>query len=65
MNLEWSDLAVAVGLSLAFEGILLFLSPAAVRRAIATVTAIDDRTLRIVGAVSMLGGLLMIRLVRS
>ncbi|MEX1995112.1 MAG: DUF2065 domain-containing protein [Steroidobacteraceae bacterium] len=65
MSIAWPDLAAALGLLLIVEGILPFLNPAGIRRALAAVAAMDDRALRIAGAVSMLGGLLLLWFVRS
>jgi hypothetical protein len=65
MNIAWPDFAAALGLLLVIEGLLPFLNPAGIRRAIATVSAQSDRTLRIVGAASMFAGLAVIWLVRS
>jgi len=65
MNIAWPDLAAALGLLLVVEGILPFLSPGSARRALERISASDDRTLRVAGAVSMFGGLLLLWLVRS
>jgi uncharacterized protein len=65
MNIAWPDLAAALGLLLVIEGILPFLSPGSARRALERIATSDDRTLRVAGAVSMLGGLLLLWLVRS
>jgi hypothetical protein len=65
MNIAWPDFAAALGLLLVIEGLLPFLNPAGIRRAIAAVSAQSDRTLRIVGAASMFAGLAVIWLVRS
>jgi len=65
MGIAWPDLAAALGLLLIIEGIFPFLNPSGIRRALAKIAAMDDRVLRITGAVSMLGGLLILWLVRS
>jgi uncharacterized protein YjeT (DUF2065 family) len=65
MNIAWPDLAAALGLLLVIEGILPFLNPGAVRRTLARVSTMDDATFRVAGAVSMLGGILLLWLVRS
>ncbi len=65
MNIAWPDLAAALGLLLVIEGILPFISPGGIKRALARFAATDDMTLRIAGALSMLGGLLLLWLVRS
>ncbi len=65
MSIAWPDLAAALGLLLVLEGIFPFLNPGGIKRALAKFTTIDDMTLRVAGAVSMLGGLLLLWLVRS
>ncbi len=60
----WSDLLAAVSLMLVFEGMLPFLSPEAMRRAMRLMLAMDDRSLRITGLVSMLSGVLLLYLAR-
>jgi len=65
MNIAWPDLAAALGLLLVIEGVLPFLNPAGVRRAFARIAAMDDASLRIAGAASMLGGVVLLWWVRS
>jgi hypothetical protein len=65
MSIAWPDLAAALGLLLVIEGVLPFLSPGAVRRMLARFDTMDDRAFRIAGAASMLGGLLVLWLVRG
>ena len=65
MDIAWPDLAAALGLLLVIEGVLPFLSPGAIRRTLARVSTMDDATFRVAGAVSMLGGILILWLARS
>ncbi|MGH8251212.1 MAG: DUF2065 domain-containing protein [Steroidobacteraceae bacterium] len=65
MTIAWPELAAALGLLLVIEGVLPFLSPVSMKRALAKFSALDDATLRIAGAVSMLAGLLLLWLVRA
>jgi uncharacterized protein YjeT (DUF2065 family) len=65
MSLDWSDLLAAFGLCLIIEGILPFLNPNGVRRAFAMLLTVDNRVLRIIGAITMALGLALIYLVRS
>jgi len=65
MSIAWPDFAAALGLLLIVEGILPFLNPAGIRRALSTIAALDDRVLRVTGAACMLAGLLILWLVRS
>jgi len=60
----WDDLLAALALVLVIEGIIPFVSPAAMRRMLETVSQIDDRMLRITGLVSMASGVVLLYLVR-
>jgi uncharacterized protein YjeT (DUF2065 family) len=64
MELNWGDLLAALALVLVIEGIVPFVSPQALRRMLATVAQLDDRSLRITGLVSMIFGVVMLYLVR-
>ena len=55
-----AELLTALALVLVLEGILPFLSPRALREALARLAEIDDRTLRIIGLASMLAGVLIL-----
>jgi len=59
----WHELWIAVALMLVIEGIVPFLSPDTVRRMIATMTQMDDRSMRMAGLLSMLAGLGLLYLV--
>jgi uncharacterized protein YjeT (DUF2065 family) len=63
--MNWSDLLAACALYLVLEGILPFLSPAAMKRVLASFAGCSDRQLRLGGLASMLGGMLVLYLVRS
>ena len=65
MRVAWPDLAAAIGLLLVIEGIMPFLSPRAIRRALERMLAMDDGTIRIAGAASMVAGILVLWLARS
>ncbi len=65
MNIAWPDLAAALGLLLVVEGILPFVNPRGIKRVFATIATMEDAALRIAGAASMLGGVLLLWLVRS
>ncbi len=64
MGMNFSDLTAALGLFFIFEGIAPFLNPTAVRRALAHLSELRDRELRIAGLGSMLVGLVILFLVR-
>lgn len=59
------DLLAAVALLLVIEGIVPFLKPDALRRALALMGQMDNRTMRISGLVSMLSGLALLYWVKS
>ena len=59
----WNELWIAVALMLVLEGIVPFLSPDTVRRMIATMTQMDNRSMRMAGLLSMLAGLGLLYLV--
>ena len=58
------DLLSAVALLMVLEGILPFLSPAAMRRVMRQVAESSDGSLRLTGLLSMLAGLAILYLVR-
>jgi uncharacterized protein YjeT (DUF2065 family) len=55
----WERLGDALALLLVIEGVLPFLNPAGMRRTLATVAQLDDRSLRLAGLTSMLAGVLL------
>lgn len=59
-----ADLFAAFALMLVFEGIMPFLDPARFRRTLLTVAGQDDRSLRVVGLLSMLAGVALLYTVR-
>ncbi|MCG6865560.1 MAG: DUF2065 domain-containing protein [Thiogranum sp.] len=60
----WTELGAALALMLVLEGILPFLSPDSVRRLLAAMSEVDNRSMRISGLVSMLAGVGLLYLVR-
>jgi len=65
MNIDWSDFAAALGLLLVIEGMLPFLNPRSVKRAMAAFSSASDTVLRIAGLASMAAGLGLLWLVRG
>ncbi len=65
MALAWPDLAAAFALYLVLEGILPFLNPAGLRRAMAAFVTMSDSQLRMAGLLSMSAGVLLLWWVRS
>lgn len=64
MVVIWGDFLAALALVLVIEGIIPFINPGSLRRMLATVSQLDDRSLRIAGLVSMILGLVMLYIVR-
>ncbi|QKQ26248.1 DUF2065 domain-containing protein [Candidatus Reidiella endopervernicosa] len=62
--IDWNNLWVATALMLIIEGLLPFLSPDGLRRALITMVQMSDRALRITGLVSMIIGVALLYLVR-
>ena len=65
MNIAWPDLVAALGLLLVLEGVLPFLNPGGIRRALERLAAMDDGVLRVAGAASMAAGVVVLWLARS
>ncbi len=59
----WHDILVALALVLVIEGILPFLNPAGWRDMMLSAAKMEDRSLRIVGLVSMVLGVVVLYLV--
>ena len=60
----WHDLLVALCLVLVIEGIVPFLYPRRWREMVMLLAEVDDRTMRIVGLMSMLLGTGLLYLIR-
>ena len=61
----WEYVLTAIALILVMEGILPFLSPQQMRRMLIRIVQQNDRTLRIVGFVTMVSGAILMYLVQS
>ena len=61
----WSDLLAACALYLVLEGIMPFLNPQAMKRAMQVFSSLEDRQLRVAGLVSMTVGALLLYWVRA
>lgn len=59
----WNDLIVAVALMFVIEGIWPFLGPRGVRRALRIIAEQDDRSIRSLGLISMVVGVVLLYLV--
>jgi uncharacterized protein len=60
----WRDVAGAVALMLVIEGILPFINPMAMRRALLMLAGLDDHALRFAGLTSMLAGVVVLYLIK-
>ncbi len=60
----WSDLLAAIALLLVIEGIMPFINPGALRRALIMIAQMNDNTLRFTGLTSMILGILLLNLIR-
>lgn len=60
----WQDLFAALALMLVFEGILPFLNPGRFRNMLKLLDQMDDSTVRRIGFVSMMAGVLLLVTVR-
>jgi uncharacterized protein YjeT (DUF2065 family) len=63
--MHWQDLWAAFALYLVLEGLVPFANPGGMRRTLAMLSNLDDRTLRIFGLLSMIAGALLLYVVRS
>lgn len=52
----WQELAIGFSLMLVIEGIIPFLYPQRWKNMVQTLARIDDRTMRMMGLISMLAG---------
>jgi uncharacterized protein YjeT (DUF2065 family) len=61
----WNDLLSALALILVIEGVMPFLSPGTLRRSMQQLAQLPDRVLRVIGLSSMVGGVLLLYIVRQ
>ena len=63
--MHWNDLWAAFALYLVIEGLMPFANPAAMKRALAQLSQLDERALRVVGLLSMIAGAALLYFVRG
>jgi uncharacterized protein YjeT (DUF2065 family) len=63
--MAWTDVLTALCLVLVIEGLLPFLAPARWKEAMRQVAGVPDGSLRAIGLVSMILGVVLLYLVRS
>ncbi len=62
--IAWNDLLSALALVLVIEGIMPFISPKGWRETMLQASQLQDKTLRVVGFVSMLVGAILLYIMR-
>ena len=65
MQIDWNDLATAFALYLVIEGMMPFLNPRGMRRAMELFSRLEDSQLRVAGLAAMLAGVVLLWVVRS
>ena len=63
--MNWSDLLSGLALYLVIEGIMPFMNPPALRRAMTAFIQLSDTQLRVAGLVSMMLGVVLLYFVRG
>lgn len=63
--MNWGDLSAALALVLVIEGILPFLNPTGYKKTMMQISSLPENTLRMIGFGSMIGGLILLYLVRG
>ncbi len=63
MSLDVSALLSALALVMVIEGILPFAAPSYWRRMLFTVAQFEDRSLRLIGAASIVAGLVLLQII--
>lgn len=61
----WTEILTALALVFVIEGMLPFISPAKYRQMVAEVTRLSDSSIRNVGLIVMIAGLLLLFVVRG
>ena len=63
--MDWNDLWAACAIYLVLEGLVPFANPGGMKRALAQLSQLDERVLRVAGLLSMVAGALLLYLVRG
>lgn len=61
--MDWTELVRALGLVMVIEGLMPFAAPTQWRRMLLTLAQAEGRSLRLIGLLSMFGGVLLLNLV--
>lgn len=62
--MNWQDLGAALALVLVIEGIMPFVNPGGLKRALQVIAEMNDSTLRFAGLTSMILGVILLTLIR-
>lgn len=60
--MDWNELLRALALVMVIEGLMPFVAPARWRQMMLSVMQLDSRHIRIIGLLSMLGGVILLNL---
>jgi hypothetical protein len=63
--MHWNDLWAAFALYLVLEGLMPFANPGGMKRALAQLSQLDERVLRVAGFLSMVAGAMLLYFVRG
>ena len=63
--MDWNDLWAACALYLVLEGLMPVANPGGMKRALAQLSQLDERVLRIAGFLSMVAGAVLLYVVRG
>ncbi len=63
--MQWNDLWAAFALYLVLEGLMPFANPGGMKSALARLSQLDERTLRVAGFLSMVAGAVLLYFVRG
>lgn len=61
--MDWTELVRVLGLVMVIEGLMPFAAPTQWRRMLLTLAQMEGRSLRLIGFMSMFGGVLLLNLV--
>lgn len=64
MQIDWNDLGTAFALYLVIEGLMPFLNPRGMRRAMEMFAQLSDAQLRVAGLAAMIAGVVLLWAVR-
>jgi len=60
----WKELFIAFALLLVIEGIMPFINPNAWRKALETTSKLNNNTVRLIGFLSMMSGVILLYLIQ-